>query len=113
MTVTKRRRSPEKQTQRAIVNNLRTMGFRVSDLTQPRRTMMPLGLPDLYVSHGRFHFRCWIECKAPERRTQKNGGLSTEQLQWIRDERAAGGDVIVAYELNDVLDGLRRRKVIL
>lgn len=103
----RKRNDPEKRVQSAIKRNLKTLGFSVMDLSQPRRSMMPLGLPDLYVRHQGWQIRLWIEVKAPNRKKQKAGGLSFEQLTWIRDEREAGGNVCVAYSLDDVLEALK------
>lgn len=90
----------EKVVQSRIAKALRDLGFTVNDLTQPRRTMMPLGLPDLYVRHPRFG-RFWVEVKRPGEKPRPT------QLAWHEDERACGGTVIVATSVADVLDGLR------
>ena len=104
----RRRNQPEKRTERAIINGLRTLGFRVTKTSQPRRTMMTLGTPDLYATHSRWKVRTWIEVKHEGRRREKNGGLSFDQICWIRDEREAGGCVIVAYSLADVISELKK-----
>lgn len=98
----KRRNQPEKQVQREITKNLRMLGFDVNDLSQPRRTMLPRGLPDLYVRHGRWKIRLWIECKAGR------GRPSFDQVAWHEEERAAGGTVVVAWCWSDVLQELLR-----
>lgn len=91
----------EKSVQRDIVCALQTLGFTVDDLTQPRATMMPLGLPDLYARHAAWQMRLWIECKSATGRTRLT------QLAWHQAERAAGGSVIVARSVAEVIDGLR------
>lgn len=107
----RKRDTPEKRVESAIIRNLKKLGFRVTKTSQPRPSMITLGVPDLYVSHWRWKVRLWIEVKAPSRRTEKNGGLTTDQVQWARDERAAGGDVMVAYSMDDVVEALKLRGV--
>lgn len=94
------RNQPEKQTQREIRRALIGLGFEVNDLTQPRRTMMPPGLPDLYARHPRFG-RFWIEVKSAR------GYLSNHQRAWHAAERECGGTVLVCWSVDDLLDGLR------
>ena len=108
LTIKRRRNQPEKRVERATINALRTLGFRVTKTSQPRRTMMTTGVPDLYASHTRYRLRVWIEVKHEGRRREKHGGLSPDQLAWIRDEREAGGLVIVAYSLADVVAELKK-----
>lgn len=96
------RTAKEKQIQRDIINALRQLGFDVNDLTQPRRTMMPRGLPDLYVRHRHWGIRLFIEVKRPE------GKTSPFQDYWIETELAAGGNAIVARNIDDILTELRR-----
>lgn len=102
------RRAPEKRLESSIIKALWKLGFRVTKTSQPRPSMITIGVPDLYASHGRYGVRLWIEVKAAHRKREAREGLSIEQLQWIRDERAAGGNAMVAYSVEDVLQELKR-----
>jgi len=97
----RRRGAPEKRVQAAIRRALSVLGFQVYDLTQPRATKMPIGLPDLYARHRGWRIRLWIEVKAGRRQP------TPAQAAWIADEREAGGHAIVARSVGDVLDALR------
>src|SRR5512136_52723 len=96
------RAQPEKAVQRAIVRGLRTLGMTVQDLTQPRRTMMPAGLPDLLAWHTGWKIHLWIEVKAGRNMP------SPAQLAWHHEARAVGMNVTLAWSLGDVLDELVR-----
>lgn len=95
-------RAAEKGLQRRMVRWLRDMGFEVMDMTQPRATMMPVGLPDLYVRHTHWQLRAWIEVKTGERT------LTPEQELWHKCERLAGGTVLVARSVDDVAGWIRQ-----
>ena len=95
------RAAPEKRLQWEIRRELQKLGCEVCDMTQPRATMLPLGLPDLYARHPRWKLRLWIEVKTPR------GRVRPAQAAWIEAERAAGGHAIVARSVGDVLDALR------
>src|SRR5690606_42121780 len=60
----RRRGAPEKRVQAAIRRALSVLGFQVYDLTQPRATKMPIGLPDLYARHRGWRIRLGGEVKA-------------------------------------------------
>ena len=98
---------PEKAIQADILKELRRLGCYAADMSQPRRSMMPLGLPDIYWRHEGWGVHGWIEVKAP------TGRLTTHQRAWHEGERAAGGNVAVAYSVGDALraveDAKRRR----
>lgn len=96
----KRRSQPEKAIQREITTGLRRLGFYVEDMSQPRPTMLPRGLPDLYVRHAGARIRFWIECKAGKNKPSK------DQKAWHEVEKECGGAVLVAYGLDDVVDYL-------
>lgn len=96
-----RRSAPEKAVQRAVADALARMGFRVSDLSQPRASMQTPGLPDLYAHHPRWRICLWVEVKAPR------GRLSPTQAAWHEAERAAGGTVVVARSAADLIEPLR------
>ena len=100
-TAVRRRGAPEKRVQGAIRRALSVLGFQVHDLTQPRATMLPIGLPDLYARHTGWRVRLWIEVKAGRRQP------TPAQAAWIADEIAAGGHAIVARSVDDVLRALR------
>lgn len=91
----------EKQVQAHVKLALRSLGFVVSDLSQPRRTMQTIGLPDLYAQHVAWRLRVWIEVKRPQ-----SGRLSAAQAAWHATEQAAGGHVLVVYGTADLLEGL-------
>lgn len=94
-----KRRSPEKKVQRGIVKDLWMLGFHVSSLSQPRRTMQTRGLPDLFAAHPKYG-AIWIEVKAGK------NDLSPDQRQWHSNARECGVRVCVARCTKDVLDAL-------
>lgn len=96
------RRSPEKDLQRQILTALRSLGFWAGDMSQPRRTMMPVGLPDIYAQHAGWKIRLWVEVKTP------TGRLTHHQRAWHEHERAAGGTVIVARSVSDVVGAVQQ-----
>lgn len=96
-TATQRRdRRPEKQIEAEIIRNLRILGFGVTKTSQPRPSMMTLGVPDLYAVHAGWRLRFWVEVKAGTNQP------SPAQLAWHAQERAAGGHVLVAWSWSDV-----------
>lgn len=98
----------EKAIQADIVKNMRAIGWFVSTFSQAQRAQMTAGVPDVIAMHERFG-TFWIEVKRPQRRNEKGGGCSTEQLQWHAHARRCGTTVIVAYEWADVQAELARR----
>lgn len=101
MTTT-RRRLPEKQIEADIIQALRRMAFKVTKTSQPRPSKVTIGIPDLYASHPHWKVRLWIEVKAGK------NVPTPAQLAWHQEERDAGGVVLVAYSVTDVLNELRR-----
>lgn len=99
-TVKDRRR--EKEIEAEIIKNLKTLGFGVTKTSQPRSSMISRGIPDLYCSSSRWGIRLWIEVKAG------NNEPSFDQLVWHSQERAAGGNVLVAWSWMEVFDELIR-----
>ena len=97
----KGRAAPEKRLQWEIRRELQKLGCEVCDLTQPRATMLPLGLPDLYVRHEGWRVRVWMEVKTDR------GRLSPWQEAWLARERAAGGHAAVVRSVNDAINALR------
>jgi hypothetical protein len=90
----------EKTVAQHVKAALRSLGFVVNDLQQPRRTMQTIGLPDLYAQHAAWQLRVWVEVKRP------GGRVSAAQTVWHATERAAGGHVLVVYGVADLLEGL-------
>jgi hypothetical protein len=102
-SATKTKRTyPEKKIQNRIVKDLKTLGFWVNNLSQPRASKQTPGLPDLYVWHERLQIHLWIEVKAGKNK------LTTDQQVWHRSAKAAGVNVLTAYGTEDVLNELRR-----
>lgn len=93
-------RQPEKAIQRDIVRALSRLGFHVDDMSQPRASMMPRGLPDLRARHPRWRTSLWIEVKTP------TGRVSRDQQQWHELERTAGGTVLVTRSVDELLEQL-------
>ena len=92
----------EKHIQREIIRFLCALGCTVNDMSQPRATMLPIGLPDLYVQHptlGVF----WVEVKSP------TGRVRPSQAEWHEREREAGGTVYVARSAADLIEPLQQR----
>lgn len=96
---------PEARVQRSIVRALETMGFFVSKFDQGFRrdgsTRQTRGIPDLYAVHQGWELRLWIEVKAGSNRP------TPHQEAWHQKVRAAGGTVVVAWSLEDVLEALQ------
>ena len=95
------RRAPEKRVQAAVKRALTTLGFGVSDLSQPRASMVTPGIPDLYVTHGRWGLALWIEVKAGK------NDLSPAQRAWHREAEAAGATVLTVWSVDDLVAGLK------
>lgn len=82
---------------------LKAMGFGVTKTSQygkPRG--MTEGIPDLYAAHPRWGMRIWIEVKAGKNKP------SPKQLEWHAAERAAGGVVIVAHGVDELVVELKK-----
>lgn len=99
--MTTKRRAPEKRVQGDVKRALWTLGFHVSDLSQPRASMQTPGLPDLYVLHRRWKLACWIEVKAP------GGKLSGAQQVWHDEAAACGELVMVVRSVEELVAGLK------
>ena len=80
----------EKEVQQATKKLLGTLGFFVSDFSQPRRTMQTPGVPDLHCMHRTMPWTFWVECKA-----EGGGRLSQDQTLWHDTARLAGETVYV------------------
>jgi predicted signal transduction protein with EAL and GGDEF domain len=93
---TKPRQRLEKEIEAEIIRNLALLGFQVSKTSQPRPSMLTLGIPDLYAVHARWRLRFWVEVKRP------GNGPSPAQLAWHEAEREAGGCVLIARSWSDV-----------
>lgn len=79
----------EKQVMHHVKAVLALHGYFVDDMSQPRRSMMPIGLPDIYARHPSRRIRLWVECKAGRNKPTE------AQEDWHAVERAAGGLVFV------------------
>jgi hypothetical protein len=95
-----KRRAPEKRVQAAVKRNLKTLGFHVSDLSQPRASMQTPGLPDLFAMHARYG-AVWIEVKAP------GGKLSANQRAWHELAAQAGVRAAVVDGVHSLVRVLR------
>lgn len=95
----------EKAIEADIIRNIRQLGAFVVKMSQPRRTMVTEGTPDLLILWGRFNVALWVEVKRP------GGKLRTMQAVWHREARAAGQTVIVASSTADVIRELQRMGV--
>lgn len=90
----------EKAIEADIIRAMQDLGFAVTKTSQPRPSMITRGVPDLYAAHPLWRIRIWIEVKRP-------GGKTTAyQDLWHETERAAGGSVVVARSVGDVLDAI-------
>jgi predicted signal transduction protein with EAL and GGDEF domain len=92
----------EKSIQWDIVRALRTLGFAVTETSQRRPSGVTVGIPDLYAAHPVWQLRFWCEVKRPGQRP------TAHQRAWHETERAAGGTVLVATSVADVLLELGR-----
>lgn len=107
MATTKRRRtSPEKRVQRRVIRALQDLGFWAMDMSQPRRSMMPVGLPDIYALHGRYG-SIWIEVKAPKRGKKPEQMLSVGQEGWHAAAREYGQRVVTVDSVECLLVKMR------
>ena len=99
------RGAPEKAVVRDITRFLHALGYVVNDMSQPRASMMPVGLPDLYAMHrgypGHPGHAIWVEAKAAR------GRVSEAQQAWHAAARAAGQTVLVARSAADLIPLLR------
>lgn len=80
-------------------------GYEVVKLSQPRWSLTSRGIPDAYVRHRGLRDRLWVEYKLPGKEP------TDEQQAWHSRERAAGGDVLVVHDPDDVVAYLRRQGV--
>ena len=92
----------EKRVEADIIGALRTLGFAVTKTSQPRPSMLTIGVPDLYAAHPRWGLRLWIEVKRP------GGKPTAQQVAWHRCERLAGGTVLVLDSVAAMLAELKR-----
>ncbi len=94
----------EKRIQYDIKKNLKTAGFSVWDMSQPRATKQTPGFPDLFVcGHGRILF---IECKAGK-------NTLTPAQRFCRSEiEANGGTFLVWRSGQDAIDYLTEEGII-
>jgi len=92
----------EREVQRKIKSAALDLGFDVMDMSQPRASMMPIGMPDLYLRHRAKQFRIWVEVKRPG-----SGIVSSAQAAWILYERECGGIAIVADSVERFIHQLR------
>ncbi len=93
----------EKDVEQDIDAELVRLGFDVTRLSQPRRSMQTEGIPDRYARHVAKRMRLWIEVKQP------GGTVSADQKRWHKTERAAGGDVITVWSVQDLHEELEAR----
>lgn len=100
MTTRARPRS-EKAIEADIIRNIRQLGAFVVKMSQPRRSMVTEGTPDLLILWGRYGIALWVEVKRP------GGKLRTMQAVWHREARAAGQTVIVATNTDEVITALK------
>lgn len=91
----------EKDVEAEIDRALQQLGFRVTRLSQARRTNQTPGVPDRYAQHERWGMRVWVEVKAGD------NGPSRHQVAWHAAERAAGGMVVIAWSVADLHRELR------
>jgi hypothetical protein len=94
-------RPKEKDVEAGIVRALRTVGCDVTKTSQPRASMITAGVPDLYVQHRAWRLRLWVEVKRDEKAKP-----TQHQLEWHAREREAGGAVVVAWSVEQVLGAL-------
>jgi len=90
----------EKEIQSDIRRLLELHGYQVDDMSQPRRSMMPVGLPDLRARHVKREERFWVEVKRP------GNAPTSAQREWHEAEREAGGEVYVvtsAAQMHEIL----------
>ena|SRR5690554_1438817 len=97
----RRRGAPEKRLMWQAKRELEKLGCDVTLFSQPFRAHQTRGIPDMYVRHGRWRARLWVEWKAGRNDT------TAHQAAWLEREREAGGHAIVARSLEDVLRALR------
>jgi hypothetical protein len=99
--VTVARPRSEKAIEADIIRNLRMLGAFVVKMSQPRRTMVTEGTPDLLILWGRYQVSLWVEVKRP------GGTLRAMQAVWHREAKAAGQHVVIASSTSDVIAALR------
>jgi hypothetical protein len=92
---------PEKAVQRSITLFLLTLGYKVSDFSQPRASLQTRGIPDLYAMHPALGHAFWVEVKSAK------GRVSPAQAAWHAVARDAGQTVLVARSAADLVVPLR------
>jgi hypothetical protein len=102
MKLARPRALTEKAIESAIIRNLRLLGLGVVKFSQPRRTMVTEGTPDLLVLSGKWRIALFVEVKTAR------GKLRPSQAVWHRMATEAGLNVCVARSTEDVLHELRR-----
>jgi len=96
------RQSPEKRVQRSIVLAAEALGFVVSSFSQARASKQTAGIPDLFLTHPKHRFTCWIEVKAPGRKP------TLEQKVWHQTAREAGNHVFVCDSVESFVTEIRK-----
>jgi hypothetical protein len=92
----------EKTVEAEIITAARRMGFGVAKTSQHAKPQgMSIGIPDLYLRHQAWQLRTWVEVKRPGEKP------TTAQTLWHQAERAAGGNVIVASSVAELVAGLQ------
>ena len=97
----RRRGAPEKRLMWRAKRELEKLGCDVTLFAQPFRARQTRGIPDMYVRHGRWRIRLWVEWKAGR------NDVTPHQAAWLAAEREAGGHAIIARSVDDVLRALR------
>jgi hypothetical protein len=92
----------EKSIEADIIRALRDMGFLVTKTSQPRPSMITRGVPDLFAAHPRWGLQLWVEVK------RADGQPTAHQRAWHATVRMAGGNVLVARSVADVVTELGR-----
>lgn len=80
----------EKAVQEQVVRLFMLAGCQVARLSQPRRTMQTLGLPDLWI-FGPGECFCWFEVKRPGGRLRPEQRVFRERCQDRKIEHVVGG----------------------
>lgn len=95
---------PESDLQSRIVSALKSISCDVTVTSQPQRSMVTPGTPDLYVRHAAWKVRVWMETKTDD------GVVSKVQREWHAKEREAGGRVEVVRSIEDAMDAVVRAR---
>lgn len=94
------RATPEKALDAAVTRVLRLFGFSITRLQQTRASRQTAGVPDLYVVHTGYRITAWLELKAPK------GRVSRTQAAWHATVAAAGGQVAVVHDVDELIEAL-------